>query len=256
MKLNRPLAVFDLETTGTNAAEDRIVEVALVRLHPDGTRDTQSWLVNPGRPIPPGAIAVHGIQEADVADAPSFEALASEIQKAFEGCDLSGFHAEQFDIPLLAAEFRRVGISFPEPGTRIIDSRTIFVRQEPRTLAAAVSFYCGGSLENAHRAEADAVAAADVLVAQLERYDDLPDDIDALYDHLHPGNSNWIDSQGKIAWQGTEPVLTFGKHSNRPLRELVAEECSYLKWVLKKDFPEDTKSIIAEAIDGRYPTQA
>lgn len=253
MQLNRPLAVFDLETTGIHPAEDRIVEVALVRLLPDGGRETQSWLVNPGRPIPSGATAVHGIHDADVAEAPSFEALATEIAAAFEGCDLSGFHAERFDIPLLAAEFRRVGMSFPAPGTRVIDSRSIFVLQEPRTLAAAVSYYCGRSHDGAHRAEADAVAAADVLVAQIARYDDLPNDIDTLHDHLHPTDPSWIDSQGKVAWQGTEPVLTFGKHRERPLRELVAEESSYLKWVLDKDFPEDTKAIIAEAIEGRYP---
>jgi DNA polymerase-3 subunit epsilon len=254
MKLHRPLAVFDLETTGINPAEDRIVEVALVRLQPDGSRDTQSWLVNPGRPIPQGAIAVHGISDADVADAPSFEDLAPEIQAAFEGCDLSGFHAERFDIPLLAAEFRRVGMTFPAPDTRIIDSRAIFVAQEPRTLAAAVSFYLGRSHDGAHRAEADAVAAADVLMAQIARYDDLPSDIDALHEHLHPTDPSWIDSEGKIAWQGSEPVLTFGKHRERPLRELVAEQCDYLRWVISKDFPEDTKAILAAAIEGRYPS--
>jgi DNA polymerase-3 subunit epsilon len=253
MKLTRPLVVFDLETTGINPAEDRIVEAALVTLQPDGSRTTKSWLVNPGRPIPAGAIAVHGIHDADVADAPSFDELAPEIAAAFDGCDLSGFHAERFDVPLLAAEFRRVGMTFPAPGTRIIDSRTIFVRQEPRSLDAAVSFYCDRSHDGAHRAEADAVAAADVLMAQLERYADLPGDIDALHAHLHPTDPNWIDSQGKVAWHSGEPVLTFGKHRDRPLRELVAEESNYLRWVLDKDFPEDTKSIIAEAIEGRYP---
>ncbi len=253
MNLTRPLAVFDLETTGTNPAEDRIVEVALVTLRPDGSRSTKSWLVNPGRPIPPDAVAVHGIRDADVADVQSFDALAPEIHAAFEGCDLSGFNAERFDIPLLAAEFRRVGRTFPASGTRVIDSRTIFVRREPRDLAAAVSFYCGRSHEGAHRAEADAVAAADVLLAQLERYDDMPRDVEALHELLHPTDPTWIDSQGKLAWHCGEPVLTFGKHRERSLRELVEQEADYLRWVLTSDFPEDTKSVIAEAMEGRYP---
>lgn len=253
MNLTRALAVFDLETTGTNPADDRIVEIAVVTLHPDGSRTKRSWLVNPGRPIPPGAALVHGIGDADVADAPSFEDLAPEIFAAFEGCDLSGFHAERFDVPLLAAEFRRVGRTFPAPGTRVLDSRTIFVRQEPRDLAAAVSFYCGRSHEGAHRAEADAVAAADVLLAQLERYDDLPRDVEALHELLHPTDPAWIDSQGKLAWRSGEAVLTFGKHRERRLEELVAQEADYLRWILQSDFPADTKAVIAEAMEGRYP---
>ncbi len=256
MKLNRPLAVFDLETTGVNPATDRIVEVAMVKLMPDGSRDSQSWLVNPGQPIPPGASKVHGIQDEDVAEAPSFEQLAAEIQAAFEGCDLSGFHAERFDIPLIAAEFRRVGLSFPAPGTKVIDSRTLFVLQEPRSLTAAVSFYCGRSHEGAHRALADAVATADVLEAQLARYSELPQEVDALHDFLHPSDPNWIDSAGKFAWHCGEAVITFGKHKDRSLKEMVEKEANYLRWVMDKDFPEDVKSIIADALEGRYPVEA
>lgn len=253
MKLTRSLAVFDLETTGTNPADDRIVEIAIVTLHPEGSRSTRSWLVNPGRPIPRGAVAVHGIGDADVAAAPSFEGLAPEVFAAFEGCDLSGFHAERFDVPLLAAEFLRVGRTFPAAGTRVLDSRAIFVRQEPRDLAAAVSFYCGRSHQGAHRAEADAVAAADVLLAQLERYEDLPRDVEALHELLHPIDSTWIDIQGKLAWRCGEAVLTFGKHRERPLEDLVAKEPDYLRWVLDSDFPADTKSVIARAMEGHYP---
>jgi DNA polymerase-3 subunit epsilon len=253
MNLTRPLAVFDLETTGTNPAEDRIVELALVKLQPDGSRSTRSWLVNPGRPIPQGAFAVHGIGDADVADKPSFEALAPELYAAFEGCDLSGFSAERFDVPLLAAEFRRVDRVFPAAGTHLLDSRTIFVRREPRNLAAAVSFYCGRSHEGAHRAEADAVAAADVLLAQLERYEDLPGEVEALHEWLHPSDPTWIDVDGKLAWHCGEPVLTFGKHRERPLKELVDQQADYLRWVLDADFPEDTKTVIRQALDGQYP---
>jgi len=258
LKLNRPLVVFDLETTGTNVAEDRIVEIALVVLEPAQRgsalgRSLRSWLVNPGRPIPPQATAVHGITDADVADAPSFAELAAAIHAAFEGADLSGFHAERFDIPLLAAEFKRVGLVFPAPGTHVLDSHTLFVRQQPRDLAAAVATYCGRSHEGAHRAEADALAAADVLLAQLQRDDGLPREVAALHELLHPGNPAWIDTTGKLAWHEGRPVLTFGKHRQRPLQELVAEEPDYLRWVLSKDFPEDTRQLIAEALEGRFP---
>ena len=255
MQLSRPLAVFDLETTGVNPAEDRVVELAVVLLKPDGARETRSWLVNPGCRIPPGATAVHGITDEDVAGVPDFAARAQELFAALEGCDLAGFNAERFDVPLLAAEFRRVGMAFPVEGTRIIDARTIFVRKEPRDLAAAVDHYCGRSHAGAHRAEADAVATADVLLAQLERYDDLPRDVAGLDTWLHPRDPSWLDNSGKLAWHMGEPVLTFGKHKERSLQELAKDEPGYLKWILTKDFPADTQSIIAEALDGRFPQQ-
>ncbi len=256
MKLTRPLVVFDLETTGVDPQQDRVVELGLVTLHPDGTRTTASWLVNPGRRIPPGAIAVHGITDADVADAPSFEQLAPEVWAAFEGCDLSGFNAEGFDVKVLKAEFARIGRSFPAPDACVVDSFTIFRTREPRDLGAAVSFYCGRSHEGAHRAVADAEAAADVLLAQLERYPDLPREVPALHDHLHPRDPSWIDAEGKLAWQCGEAVITFGKHRDKSLKELVEREADYLRWMLAKDFPDDTKAIIEAALGGRYPVEA
>jgi DNA polymerase-3 subunit epsilon len=255
LDLTRPLVVFDLETTGVDTANDRIIEIGLVRLMPDGSRETRAWLVNPGQPIPAGATEVHGITDADVADAQTFAQLASEVHTAFQGADLSGFNAERFDVPLLAAEFGRVGISFPDSDVKTVDSHTLFVRREPRNLAAAVTLYCDRSHDGAHRAEADAVAAADVLLGQLARYPDLPRDVAGLVDACRRKDPSWVDSGGKIAWMGEQAVLTFGKHRNRGLRQLVDDESNYLRWILDKDFPDDTKSVISEALAGRYPAK-
>jgi len=255
LQLDRPLVVFDLETTGVDVANDRIVELAAAILLPGGGRETKTWLINPERLIPPGATKVHGISDADVADAPTFADLGGELAAIFDGADLSGFNAERFDVPLLRAEFARIGRTFPTPGTHILDSHTIFVKREPRNLAAAVTFYCGRSLDGAHRAEADAVAAADVLLGQLERYPDLPREVGALYEALHPTDPNSVDASGKLAWHDGQAVLTFGKHRDRSLQELVKSEPDYLRWVLGKDFPDDTRHIISEALEGRYPSR-
>jgi len=253
LSLTRPLVVFDLETTGVDTASDRIVEIGLVRLLPDGSRENHSWMINPGRPIPAGASAVHGLTDDDVSGAPSFSDVAAEVLACFEGCDVSGFNVGRFDMPLLAKEFERVGMAFPAQETVVVDSYSLFVRREPRNLDAAVALYCDRDHTGAHRAVADAEAAADVLLGQLARYDDLPSDVAGLAEACVRKDPNWVDGAGKVAWQGDDVVLTFGKHARRPLVHLVVEEKAYLSWVLGADFPDDTKAIISEALEGRYP---
>lgn len=261
LQLDRPLIVFDLETTGLDPMTDRIVELGCVKLLPAGGaggapgREIKTWRINPGRPIVPAATAIHGITDADVARCPTFDVLASEVHAYFAGCDLSGFHVEGFDLPLLAQEFERVGLTFPDWKPRIVDARTIFTLHEPRGLAAALQFYCAREHVGAHGAEADAVAAADVLLAQLKRYTDLPLTIDALHAACHPVGADALDATGKIKWCEGEAVLGFGKHTGKPLRLLAAEVPDYLRWILAKDFPADTKQIVAEALSGRFPGQ-
>jgi DNA polymerase-3 subunit epsilon len=258
LTLTRPLVVLDLETTGLDPATDRIVEIGCVKLASAGRdsqpgREVRSWRVNPGRPIPPASAQVHGITDADVATCPTFDALAREVHGFLEGCDLSGFHVEAFDLPLLAHEFERAGIDFPGWAPHVVDTRSLFVLREPRGLAAALSFYCGRELVGAHGAVADAVAAADVLLAQIERYPDLPASVDALHAACHPVAADAVDAAGKVRWVGGEAVLGFGKHTGKPLRQLAADTPDYLRWMLAADFPADTKRIIGEALAGRYP---
>lgn len=229
LQLQRPLISFDLETTGLNVNEDRIIEMSCVKLMPDGARKTLTLRLNPQRPISPEASAVHGISDSDLADCPTFEAVADDIAAFMADGDLTGFNIERFDIPMLAQEFGRVRKTFPEPGTQVIDSFRIFCHFEPRDLVSAYRMYCNKTLEQAHSAEADAVAAADVLLAQLQRYEELPLDATGLHAFCHPVRPDWVDSDGKIIWQSGEAALGFGKHRGRTLRAMVAEEPNYLR---------------------------
>jgi len=250
--LERPLAFFDLETTGIRPDSDRIVEICVVVAHPGGRRETYTRRVNPGQPIPPSATAVHGITDADVSREPLFPEIAPEVMRIFEGADLAGFNIISFDVPLLEAEFARAGLLFRREGRRLLDAQRIFHIREPRTLSGAVRFYVGREHEGAHGAEADVLATVDVLDAQLDHYKDLPRDVEALARACIP--AGWIDVQGKIRWAGDEVVLEVGKHRGKTLRHLVQAEPSYLRWMAdKSDFPADTRAIIREALEGRLP---
>jgi DNA polymerase-3 subunit epsilon len=251
LALERPLAVFDLETTGTSPSSDRIVEICVAVLAPGGSRNLFTRRVNPGRPIPPAATAVHGIGDADVADAPSFREVAPELVRLLEGCDLAGFNVISYDLPLIQAEFQRCNVNFSVEGRRIVDAQRIFHLKEPRTLSAAVKFYTGREHEGAHGAEADVLATVDVLDAQVGRYQDLPRDVEGLAGVSRP--SDWADSQGKLGWSAGEMVLRFGKHRDRPIRDLVRTDAGYLEWILDSDFPADTKGLIRDALDGNLP---
>jgi len=253
LSLTRPLVSFDLETTGLDVKNDRIVELSCIKLNPNLSRETLTMRVKPGIPIPEAASRVHGISNADVANAPSFEEIADRLAEFMEGSDLTGFNIERFDLPLLRNEFARVDRVFPEGQVHVVDSHRIFIRQEPRDLSAALRFHCDRKLEGAHSAEADAVAAADVLLAQVERYEDLPTTVDELHSFCHKAPMNALDPDGKIIWQDGEPVLSFGKHRNRSLQHLAHKEPEYLRWISKSDFSDAVRGLVSNALEGQFP---
>lgn len=255
LRLDRPLVSFDLETTGLDVDKDRIVEVSCIKLEPDGTRTARTRRLHPGMPIPPGASAVHGITDADVADCPRFAQVARSLHGFLHGCDLTGFNVEKFDVPMLQAEFGRCGLEFPEAGTRVIDTYRIFAQREPRDLTAALRFYCGKELVGAHSAEADAQAAADILVGQLQRYEDLPDDVAGLQAVAHPVEPDWADPDGKLVWRQDQIVVTFGKHRDRTLRDLAATEPDYLRWIAEKNFSVEVRRLVLEVLQGQHPVR-
>lgn len=243
LKLQRPLVVFDLETTGTNIMTDRIVEISVLKAFPDGTTEQKSHLVNPGMPIPPEATAVHHISDEDVADKPLFKQIAKSLCAYLEGCDIAGFNSNKFDVPLLAQEFERAGIDFDLMNRKFVDVQNIFHKMEKRTLVAAYKFYCGGNLEDAHSAAADTKATYEVLLRQVEVYDELGNDIDALADFSKVDRS--LDLAGRIVLNDKdEPVFNFGKNKGRTVKEIVRYEPSFIAWMLQGDFPKNTKDVL------------
>ena len=247
MKLNlkRPIVFFDLETTGVDASKDRIVEISMIKVMPDGTEDTRTRRINPGMPIPAEATAVHGITDADVANAPKFAQVAKSLEEFIRGCDFGGFNSNRFDLPLLVEEFMRAGLSVDLKRRKFIDVQNIFHKKEQRTLVAAYRFYCDKELEDAHSAEADTRATYEVLQAQIERYDDLENDIDFLAEYSSQGNA--ADFAGRILYdeQGCE-VFNFGKHRGCSVEEVFRREPSYYDWMMNGDFPLYTKKLITE----------
>jgi DNA polymerase III subunit epsilon len=256
LQLDRPLVCFDLETTGTDVAKDRIVQIALIRVEPDGRRTTLSTLVNPQRPIPAEATAVHGIKDEHVRSAPSFSQLRAEVEEFLHGADLAGYNMVRFDLPMLEAEVRREGGALDTREARLLDAMVIFKLKERRDLSAAVQFYCGRDLEGAHSAEVDALATLDVLDAQVGRYPDLPRDSAGLHEFCNEGHDRYVDRTRKFRWTEVgEAAFNFGKHEGRTLKEMVANgrDRGYLEWMLEKDFTEEVKGILRDALDGVLP---
>lgn len=253
LQLQRPLVFFDLETTGLDIERDRIVELGLVKLMPDGERLTRARRIHPGMAIPPEATAVHHISDADVADCPPFARIAKDLHAWLQGCDLGGYNVERFDLPLLAAEFRRVQLEFPAEGTRVVDAYRIFAQREGRDLKSALRFYCGKELIDAHSAEADILATVEVLEGQLQRYPDLPNDVAGLHEASHPRDPSWVDANGRLVWRNGEAIVGFGKHRGRTLREMATQEPGYLRWIIGGDFSSDLKEICSQALRGSYP---
>lgn len=253
LTLERPLVIFDLETTGTDVARDRIVEIAARRVDPDGEHETRTRRINPECPIPPGATRVHGIRDEDVADAPTFRQIARGLHEFFADADLAGFNIVRFDVPILEREFRECGLDLGVSGRRLIDAMRIFHRKEPRDLTAAVRFYLDDDHAEAHAAEADIAATHRVLEAQLERYDDLPRDVDSLDAWLRGARADAVDRDGKFVWRDGEAVFGFGKHNGEPLKQVVRSAPGYLDWILQSDFPSEAKEIVRAAREGRFP---
>ena len=248
MKLNltRPLVFFDLETTGVNIGTDRIVEISCVKVCPDGSHTEYRQRLNPEMPIPAAATAVHHISDDDVRDEPRFRDIAEQLMLSFEGCDIAGFNSNKFDVPLLMAEFSRVGLNFSLSVRRLIDVQTIYHRLEQRTLSAAYRFYCGKELEGAHSALADTMATYEVLMAQLDRYpetEEFGNDMDKLARFSVQGGN--MDLAGRLS-RGTdgEAVFNFGKYKGQKVADVFRREPSYYRWMMQGDFPKDTKDII------------
>ena len=256
--LTRPLVCVDLEATGVWPGQDRIVQIAVASIAPDGTVSTWSSLVNPEQPIPPVTTAIHGISDAMVADAPTFAQLAGTIGERLAGCDLAGYNVERFDRRMLAAEFRRAGLDDPTVGARVIDAYTIFIRQEPRRLDDALRFYGveeGQANRRPHDASSDVEATVAVLVAQLKTYPDVPKTVDALHDWLYPRDLNRIDADGKLMWREGVATVTFGAQAGTSLADLAATDRGFLEWVLRKDFSDEVKAIVRSALAGRFPVR-
>jgi DNA polymerase-3 subunit epsilon len=257
MKLDKPLCVFDLEATGVDVNQDRIVEVCVLRFEPDGRETLLQSLVDPGVPIPPEATAVHKITNDMVRGQPTIKDLAPRLLEAFEGADLSGFNAAKFDVPMLTAELKRAGFDFPLAGRRVADSFTIFARKERRDLAAAYKFYCGKEISGAHRAEADVRATAEVLFAQVERYPDLPKDMEGLSAFCAQVDASRVDAEGKFVWRNGEATFGFGnKHKGKTLREVIASDRGYVNWMIDKGaFSAEVIKICKDALAGVYPAK-
>jgi DNA polymerase-3 subunit epsilon len=249
----RPLAVFDLETTGTDRLSDRIVEVAVVRFGKGGQVATLDRRVNPGVKIPRESTRVHGISDADVAECPAFAALAPELVAFLDGCDLAGYNVRQFDVPVLLREFELAKVPFSMDGRRVVDMQTIYFRREPRDLAAAVRFFAGREHVAAHAALADAVASAEVLAGQLRRYADLPRDVAALHDLSRPPEGRYVDPDKRFLWRDGEVVFAFGQHRGTRLADVAEKNPSYLDWIVDGNFPDEAKRIARDAQRGVIP---
>ncbi len=243
LKLKNPIIFFDLETTGIDIMHDRIVELSLIKVYPNGTEEVKSRRLNPERPIPAEATAVHGITDEDVKDAPTFKQVAKDLARIFEGCDVAGFNSNRFDIPLLEEEFLRAGVDFDFSKRQFIDVQTIFHKMEQRTLIAAYKFYCGKDLTDAHSAEADTRATYEVLKAQLDRYPNLENDV-AFLSEFSSHNKN-VDLAGRIIYNDDKvEIFNFGKHKGKPVEEVLKKEPSYYGWMMQGDFPLNTKKVL------------
>ena len=243
MKLNlkRPIVFFDLETTGTNITNDRIVEISVVKVMPDGSEIVKTRRINPGCPIPAEATAVHHITDDDVKNEPEFRKVARSLADFFAGCDIAGFNSNRFDIPLLDQEFQRAGVDFDFSKARFVDVQTIFHKKEQRTLVAAYKFYCGKDLgDEAHSAAGDTMATYEVLKAQLDRYEDLPNDIEALSEYSSQNRN--IDFMGRLIYdEQSREVINFGKYKGRLAEEVLKNDPGYYSWIMQGDFTKNTK---------------
>lgn len=254
LKLEKPIAFIDVETTGTNPYSDRVVELSILKIHPDGKEEYKSHRVNPGVPIPAEATVVHHITDDDVAEESEFRQYANSVRDFLEGCDIAGFNVIKFDLPCLETEFARAGVEFSRKDRYLIDSMVIFHQRERRDLQAAYRKYCSGDMDNVHCAEEDAKAAAQVLDGQLELYGDLPRDVAGLGGLCYAVAENYIDAEGKFEWVDGEAVCTFSKdNKGRLLKDIAAENPGFLTWILDRDFSPEVKDIVAKALRGEFP---
>lgn len=245
LKLTKSICFFDLETTGTNLASDRIVEISILKIYPNGNKESKTWLINPEMPIPEESFAVHGISNEKVAGEPTFKQLSKEIYAMIRDSDLAGFNSDRFDIPLLAEEMLRADIDFDMKHMVSVDVQTIFHKMEKRTLEAAYKFYCDKELTNAHSAKADTQATYEVLLSQLQRYPELENNIKKLADFSRRKQS--VDFAGFIVLdEDEEEIFSFGKHKGKKVSEVLENEPGYFGWILNADFPLYTKKVLTQ----------
>lgn len=245
LNLKKPICFFDLETTGTNIAEDRIVEISILKVYPNKNKESYTWRVNPECHIPKETSAIHGIYDEDVVNEPTFKELSRKVLELIKDCDLAGYNSNRFDIPLLAEELMRAEVDFSFKNISFVDVQTIFHKKEKRTLEAAYQFYCGKDLENAHSAEADTNATFEVLESQLDHYPDLENDIKWLAGYSK--HKNFADFAGFIAYdkEGRE-IFAFGKHRGKLVADILDEEPGYFGWIQNANFPLYTKKVLTE----------
>ena len=243
LNLKKPIIFFDLETTGTDISKDRIVEICYIKVSPDGKEVEYTKRINPGMHIPEGASAVHGIYDEDVKDCPMFKDVAREIANEFEGCDVAGFNSNRFDLPLLAEELLRAQVDIDLSRMRAIDVQVLYHRREPRTLSAAYKFYCGKVLEDAHSALADTRATYEVLKSQLDFYDDLENDMEAL--SKESSFTNNVDFAGRFIYdENGREVFNFGKYKGMPVDAVLDRDPGYYGWMMNGEFPLNTKQVL------------
>lgn len=243
LKLTKPICFFDLETTGINITTDRIVEIAIFKVYPNGNKESKTWLVNPTIPIPAETTAIHGISNEKVANEPTFAELASSVYNMIKDSDLAGFNSDRFDIPLLAEELLRAGVDFDMKNRVSVDIQTIFHKKEERTLGAAYKFYCGETLENAHSAEADTMATYEILKSQFDRYDDLPQDMKSLSEYTT--RKKTADFAGFIIIdKDGDEAFSFGKNKGKKVNDVLETEPGYFSWIQNADFPLYTKKVL------------
>lgn len=245
LNLTKPLAFIDLETTGLNIASDRIVEISIVKVHPNGNKDIVTRRINPTIPISLESTSIHGISDDDVKNEPTFKQMAKELANFIDGCDLAGYNSNKFDIPMLAEEFLRAEVDFDITKRNLVDVQNIFHKMEQRTLSAAYKFYCDKELVDAHSAEADTIATMEILLAQVEKYDSLENNV-AFLSEFSKANNN-VDLLGRIVYDKNNiEVFNFGKHKGKAVLEVLEKEPGYYHWMMNGDFPLYTKKVLTQ----------
>lgn len=247
LQLTQPIAFIDLETTGINISTEKIIEIAIVKILPDGSKHAKRKLINPQMPIPAASTEIHGITDEMVKNAPTFKQAANEIKQFIENCDLAGYNSNRFDIPMLIEEFLRSGLEFSLVGKKLLDVQKVFHMMEQRTLSAAYKFYCNKLLENAHSAEVDATATWEVLEAQVERYPQIGNTVESIVKFT--GEDDIVDFARRFIKEKGIEIFNFGKHKGKPVTQVLKEEPQYYDWMMKGDFPMNTKQKLTEILN-------
>ena len=248
LNLTRPLVFFDLETTGVNPFEDKIVQIGAIKIMPDGSEIEKEWLVNPGRPIPKVTSDIHGITDDMVADKPFIGDLAEELSTFFYDVDLGGYNVKGFDFPMLQAEFTRIGLELDSEKIKFVDPMQIFRNKEPRTLTAAYKKYCGKELVDAHNAIIDIRATFEVFKGQQNMYDDLPNTVEAIHEYTYPKDPNSFDAENKLRYVDGDLTINFGKNKGKTLHDLALNDAGYLEWILKGTFSDKVKDAVKSVL--------